>query len=265
VTSGSAGIVGSKGAMGAAKRIVSEMPVHELYIEAFAGSGAVGRLKRPARLDLFIERDPYTARSLRGLVAPGAAVVCGDSTRVLVPEAIPGDAVLYADPPYLMSVRRSRKRYYRFELDTDAMHDRLLAWLVRFRCRVLVSGYWSDLYAARLEGWRLVTFGVPTRRGRALECLWCNFPEPLERHDVRFVGAGFRERERIQRKVTRWVRRLRELPLHERAAVLAALDESGSAAIPILETPAAPPAEARRARIAASGDGAPPQLDWLES
>jgi DNA adenine methylase len=249
--------------MGAAKRIVSEMPKHELYIEAFAGSGAVGRLKRPARLDLFIERNPETAAALK-VVMPAASVVCADATRVLVPESIPSEAVLYADPPYLMSVRRSRKRYYRFELDTDAMHDRLLAWLVRFRCRVLVSGYWSHLYAARLEGWRLVTFGVPTRRGRALECLWCNFPEPLERHDVRFVGAGFRERERIQRKVARWVRRLRELPLHERAAVLAGLDDSGSAAAPILETPAGPPAAPMEARIAPPGEGAP-QLDWLES
>lgn len=228
-------VVGSKGAMGAAKRIVSEMPAHALYIECFGGTGAVGRLKKPAGLDLFIERDPSTAASLAAAVKPrGGYVVCGDCTRILVPESISGEAVLYADPPYMMSVRKSRKAYYRFELSSDAAHERFLTWLRRFRCRVMVSGYWSELYAARLEGWRLVTFGVGTRRGRALECLWLNFPAGVDRHDTRFVGDGYRERERIQRKVRRWVRKLEALPLAERASILAAFDESpGSLAIPV--------------------------------
>ena len=230
--------------MGAAKRIVSEMPAHPLYIEAFAGSGAVGRLKKPSVLDLYIERDPTTAATLAAAIGPRGRVVCGDCTRVLVPEAIPGEAVLYADPPYLMSVRRSRKKYYRFELSTDAEHERFLAWINRFRCRVMVSGYWSELYAARLPGWRLVTFGVPTRRGRALECLWCNFDEPRDRHDTRYVGAGYRERERIRRKVHRWVARLAALPLAERAAVLAAFDETGSAVVISTAGPAEMPVQA---------------------
>lgn len=234
------GVVGSKGAMGAAKRIVSELPPHELYIEAFAGSGAVGRLKKPAGLDLYIEREPARAAALRTML-PRGQVVCGDCTRVLVPEAIPEGTVLYADPPYLLSTLPRPRRYYKFGPVKDFEHELLLAWLKRFRCRVLVSGYWSELYAHRLEGWRLVTFTAPSHGGQRLECLWCNFPEPLERHDTRWVGAGFRERERIQRKVKRWVRRLRELPLHERAAVLAAFGDTGSAGAP------APPLEAMQA------------------
>jgi len=50
-------ITGSKGGAGVAQCIVSLMPPHELYIEAFAGLAAVGRLKRPARCDVFVERD----------------------------------------------------------------------------------------------------------------------------------------------------------------------------------------------------------------
>lgn len=257
-------IVGSKGAMGAAKRIVSEMPPHELYIECFGGSGAVGRLKKPARLDLFVERDPSTAAALAAAVTPrGGQVVCGDCTRMLVPEVIPDEAVLYADPPYMMSVRKSKKSYYRFELSSDAAHDRLLSWLLRFRCRVMVSGYWSELYAARLEGWRLVTFGVGTRRGRALECLWLNFPAGVDRHDARFVGAGYRERERIRRKVRRWVSRLAALPMHERAAVLAAFDETAGSLVS--EGPAGSPQVAMQASpgTLAAPVGAVPQLVLL--
>jgi len=40
-------VTGSKGGAGVAQRIVTLMPPHELYIEAFAGLAAVGRLKRP--------------------------------------------------------------------------------------------------------------------------------------------------------------------------------------------------------------------------
>lgn len=233
-------IVGSKSAMGAAQRIVSEMPAHELYIEAFAGSAAVGRLKRRCELEVYVERDPLTAASLRPLI-PDRQLVVGDCTRVIVPENVPVEAVLYADPPYLMSTRRSKKKYYRFELSTDAEHERLLAWLLKFRCRVLLSGYWSELYAARLDPnvWRLVTFGVPTRSGRAVECLWCNFPATLERHDTRFMGEGFRERERIKRKAVRWARRILAMPPGERAAVLSALtsvpddEPAGSIAAPV--------------------------------
>jgi DNA adenine methylase len=220
-------VIGAKSAMGAAQRIVSEMPPHELYIEAFAGSAAVGRLKRRSTLELYIERDPRTAAALREVMGD-RQIVIGDCTRLLVPERIPGDAVLYADPPYLQSVRKSSKRCYRFELWTDAEHERLLSWLKRLSCRVLVSGYWSELYAARLDGWRLVTFTVPTRHGSALECLWLNFPEPAERHDTRFVGTDFRERERIKRKAARWARRIAEMPAAERAAVLAALNGPAS-------------------------------------
>jgi hypothetical protein len=67
-----------------------------------------------------------------------------------------------------------------------------------------------------------------TRGGTsAIETVWCNFPEPAELHDTRFVGDGFRDRERIRRKISRWVRRLERLPLAERAVILAAFDDAG--------------------------------------
>jgi hypothetical protein len=104
--------------------------------------------------------------------------------------------------------------------------------LVRLPCRVLLSGYASELYTARLQGWRVLEFAVGTRRGQAIESLWCNFPPPVEYHDTRFVGVTFRERERIKRKTGRWVRRLAAMDPHERAAILAAIGGQSSAPPP---------------------------------
>ena len=108
---------------------------------------------------------------------------------MIVPERVPADAVVYCDPPYLLSERRSVRQYYRHELVSEADHMRFLGWARRLPCRVLISGYASELYASRIPGWRVEQFSAQTRGGgTAIETVWCNFPEPTELHDTRFVG-----------------------------------------------------------------------------
>jgi DNA adenine methylase len=64
-----------------------------------------------------------------------------------------------------------------------------------------------------------------TRGGKAIESVWLSFPESAARHDTRYAGENFRERERIKRKKERWARRFAAMSLAERAAVRAALDD----------------------------------------
>lgn len=220
------GYVGSKAASGASQRIVSMLPAHSMFVEAFAGSASVTSLCRPAERTLLIERDPIQAAKLQASMGARAQVVCGDALRVLSASLLSPVAVVYCDPPYMMSVRSSQRRYYRFDVD-DGWHVGFLEWARALPCRVLISGYWSELYASMLEGWRSVSFGVPTRGGRRIEWVWANFPEPSEFHDVRFVGRSFTDRQRIKRKASRWVRMLASMPPGERAAVIAAIDSAG--------------------------------------
>lgn len=98
----------------------------------------------------------------------------------LVPERVPADAVVYCDPPYLGSARRSLRQYYQHELLSEGEHEQFLAWARRLPCRVLISGYASELYDSRLPGWRVEEFSAQTRGGTAIEKVWCNFPEPIE-------------------------------------------------------------------------------------
>jgi hypothetical protein len=92
---------------------------------------------------------------------------------------------------------------------------------------VVISGYWSSLYATMLEDWNKASFQTMTRGGRpATEWLWFNFPRPVELHDYRFLGQNFRERERIKRKKMRWTNRLRTMPVLERQALLLAIAET---------------------------------------
>ena len=91
---------------------------------------------------------------------------------------------------------------------------------------VMISGYYSELYAQELAGWRSIQFSAQTRGGRTVtEWLWMNFPEPVELHDYQFLGENFRERERIKRKRLRWQARLKRMPAIERYALLSALKD----------------------------------------
>ena len=89
-----------------------------------------------------------------------------------------------------------------------------------------ISGYYSDLYAELLPGWRSIQFPAMTRGGSvATEWLWMNYPVPFELHDCHYLGKNFRERERINRKKKRWHDRLLKMDPLERQAILSAIDE----------------------------------------
>lgn len=238
--SGHPRVVGSKGAAGAWQRIVSLLPPHRVFIETFAGGAAVTRHKRPAQTTALYEIDAETAATLTAAMRDRAdvLVINADALETVNPANMPADAVLYCDPPYVMSARKCQRPYYNHEW-TDADHVRFLEWVLPASCPVVVSGYWSDIYATRLAAWRHLSFTVGTRRGRATEHVWCNFPEPASYHETDHVGDGFTDRQRIKRKAARWVRMLAAMPAAERAAVVAGLERAGLARAIVADVPAA--------------------------
>jgi len=233
---------GGKSGGGVYQRIISQMPPHEVYVEPFLGGGAVMRRKRPARWNYGIDLDADVVRRAADLDGRGewisARATPADSDDGGRPwfEFESGDGIawlqawkcwsrtlVYCDPPYPMSTRSSQRRMYRCELP-DERHRELLGILVRLPALVMVSGYSCELYDHALSSWRVVKYRTMTRGGRmAAECLWCNFPEPVELHDYRYLGRDYRERERIRRKEARWVARLLGMTVLERRAVESAL------------------------------------------
>jgi DNA adenine methylase len=210
---------GSKGGAGVFQAIINQIPPHEVWIEAFAGSGQVTRRLRPAPVRIVVDCDAAVIAAWRGI--PGLAAICADPVSWLGRYPWQGREVVYCDPPYLRAVRSCPRDYYRHEFATEAEHARLVVVLRKIPARVILSGYPSALYSRVLADWRVVTFQAVNRRGRKVtECLWCNFPEPFALHDYRWLGRNFRERERIKRKKARWRSRLLAMPTIERAAIL---------------------------------------------
>jgi DNA adenine methylase len=231
---------GGKSAAGVYQTIINQIPPHHTYIEPFLGNGGIMRKKRPAERNVGVEIDPQVLGEWNGGEVPGLELYRGDGLAWLKHEfrldleagprlpasrsaaSLPG-AVVYCDPPYPRGTRRNGGKMYRHEM-TDQQHAELLDVLDRLPARVLVSSYWSELYADALSGWRLVRFTASTRRGPAEECLWMNYPPPDRLHDSRYVGRDKRERERIRRRSRNWRRTLESLAPLERQAILDALN-----------------------------------------
>jgi len=210
--------------------LINQIPPHRIYIETHAGSAAIARRKRPAQRTYLIDLNPDTCAALRSTLAlggdnSGTNVICDDAAAWLNNQTLPDDSFIYADPPYVMSARSSQRAYYTYEY-TDEDHIDLLIALKAQPCYIMVSGYYSDLYADLLKGWRVYTYQSMTRGGGlATEHLWMNYPQPVELHDYRYLGKNFRERERIKRKKQRWLSKLKTMPILERQAILSALQE----------------------------------------
>lgn len=218
---------GGKGGAGVWQTIINQQPPHTMYVEPFLGGGSVMRMKRPASENIGIDNDLQAIDSFRiATLNDGQPVqlIHGDAFDYLAMwrNAISKKALLYLDPPYVPSTRTSQTRLYQNEWD-ESGHVRLLELLQGFPCMVQLSGYSCGLYELALKGWRVIRFNAMTRGGVREESLWMNYPEPKQLHDYRFLGAGFRERERIGRKAARWHRRFRSLPKLEREAILAAI------------------------------------------
>jgi hypothetical protein len=227
---------GGKGASGAYQQIINQIPPHRVYVEAFVGGGAVFERKAPAASSILLDLDPDVVgywkwrcqqldqASLESVVqASSVHVENADATRWLAERQWQGDEFVYLDPPYHPD-SRTKQKIYRCEMD-DAGHRALLDVLVRLPVPFALSGYRCALYddVSSSAGWRRIDYPCMTRRGVRTESLWMNYAAPADLADFGYVGSGFRERERIKRKVARWLAKLDGLPAVERAALLSAM------------------------------------------
>lgn len=238
---------GGKNGAGTYQRLINLVPLHRVYIEAFAGSASLFFHKREAQDSFLLDRDREQCRALRSRLLereatdpPMEAINRGAKVRVIVADALAWlvasswaespETFLYCDPPYLASTRRDPERaIYKFEM-SEADHKRLLELLCGLKCKVMLSGYSSLLYRQALkasEGWREVQFRVMTRGGNSrLESLWMNYPQPYELHDYSYLGENYRKRQDFKRLRARWLNKISAMDDLRRYALLSALREA---------------------------------------
>jgi site-specific DNA-adenine methylase len=218
--------------------LVNQIPPHSHLIVPFAGHCAIVRNMRLPSQVLINDLDGKVTRWWRRHLeettlkpeteySPQIEIrqQCGlelleEVRRRFLPGGVP--PFVYLDPPYLLSTRKSATRY-RHELTHDE-HVRLLAIAKELPCRVMISGYSSKLYQQQLADWRHFDFPSQTRGGMATEHVWCNYAEPTELQDYRWLGRDRRERFKLVRREQNLIEKLSRLPAIERNALLMAID-----------------------------------------
>ena len=84
------------------------------------------------------------------------------------------DVLMYLDPPYVMSTRKSG-RLYNHEM-TNSDHERLIELVVSSKAKIIISGYQSDMYSNSLKGWYMDTkLSQTTSTAKATEVIWTNY------------------------------------------------------------------------------------------
>lgn len=84
------------------------------------------------------------------------------------------DVLMYLDPPYVRSTRKSGK-LYRYEMD-DEQQKQLMELITESKAKIIISGYDSNLYNTALQGWyKDSTYCQTTSTALAQEVIWQNF------------------------------------------------------------------------------------------
>lgn len=138
------------------------------YLEAYVGrfAGIVGRLA-------------------------GVSLECRPALEVIANYGKHRGVLIFADPPYVLSTRKSLG--YRFEM-TDDEHREMAAALLGCKASVVLAGYASALYDEELfRDWHRTEIQSATGNGGQwrdrTEVLWSNRPFPLMQQDL-FSGEA---------------------------------------------------------------------------
>ncbi|UYZ64897.1 hypothetical protein [Hymenobacter weizhouensis] len=240
---------GGKGSSGTYQRIINHIRPHNTLMIPYLGNCAVTRAIRwPGRV-LLNDLDPQIVQAWQAAqLGPQVEISNNDALaflRAALQRPELGRIVVYCDPPYPLGSRRSRRQVYRHEM-SDLQHRQFLDTIRWLRVDCLISTYPNDLYADQLSHWNRTEFQGQTRQGPATEWLFYNYPTPQVLHDDSFSGQGYRQREYIKRKASRWVRNFNRMLPHEQQTILRQLlDQTPLSLLQQLLPPTTPQIEHR--------------------
>ncbi|WP_149241492.1 DNA adenine methylase [Dyadobacter sp. 32] len=222
---------GGKNGSGVYQQIINVIRPHHVYMELFAGSGAVFQNKKPSATNIINDIDPMVYERWKASSIDNIVLLNTDAIRFLESYEFNPDLkyCIYLDPPYPLSSRRSSIDVYNYEI-SDHQHIQLLNVVKQLESManidIIVSTYKNEMYAEHLKDWQLLTFQAKTRVGLATEYLYMNYRNDEGiLHDYGFLGNTFTDRQRIKRKIEREIQKLKNLDPHERNAIIFSIIE----------------------------------------
>ncbi|MGY3308680.1 DNA adenine methylase [Pantoea ananatis] len=176
------------------------------------------RNKLPAERNIGVDIDSKVIEQWRNAEPCLCELINDDVLSFLMSFPFNGNELIYVDPPYVHSTRKS-SRIYRHEY-TDEDHQQLLEKLLSLPCKVMISGYDNPLYAEVLSSWHYIKFNAKTHTGIREESVWMNYAPPTKLHDSRYLGNNYRERQTVARRRSRLYNRIDKMEPIERGELI---------------------------------------------
>jgi DNA adenine methylase len=215
---------GKKSGSGVYQNIINTFPKHDIFIDGFYGSGILHKYKSAASINILIDMDREIL--INHYKIPDAILLNFDTLSYLECSISLFNALLpnvktlmYLDPPYPISTRRTGRKYYKYEM-RDLDHEKLLTLAYNCKFDVVISSYNNEMYNQILSGWNKKAFDTMTRNGKATEYLYYNFLDEVPLHQYNFVGKNFRERAAIKQSINNQLSKINELPAVQRYLLL---------------------------------------------
>lgn len=215
---------GGKAGNGTYQAIINHIPKCDVFIDAMVGNGGIFfNLNLPA-LTIINDIDRSVIDKYNDASATPGIIVENDHYTGIIAKYDPWHrkVFFYFDPPYLTETRKSAKRLYKFEWNEDE-HRKFLSMAATVKNDVMISHYPCKLYDQYLKAWNQFDFQSMTRNGLATERIYMNYSKPHILQDYRYLGTDFRDRQRIKRKINRFINKLENLPVSERTGILSAV------------------------------------------
>ena len=121
--------------------------------------------------------------SVMNVIKPAAARLRGTTTNLvhientdaldLIKRFDSKDVLMYVDPPYVRSTRKSGE-LYKHEMD-DMQHLELLQVLAKSKAKIVLSGYDCEWYSQELQGWNKDQIPARMTVGVGMETIWMNY------------------------------------------------------------------------------------------
>jgi DNA adenine methylase len=226
------GYFGSKEAAGTYQTIINQIPPFEAFYSLFAGNDAIVRnIDRKKSHFFLFDKDRHVVDAWNNYFyeaeRPFVLAYRKDGIEILKTSVNWHNDELknnffYLDPPYLLETRKQKRNVYKYELSEND-HLTILTYAKKLNFNTAISHYPCKLYDTEFKDWRKIEYQTMTRTGPVIEALYMNYDEPKELHDYRFLGNDYIDRQRIKRRISRNVKRLNDMPVLERKAILQAI------------------------------------------
>lgn len=213
---------GHKKIYGVYHKILNEVPKCSTFVEAFAGSASISKIILEHNSNIGITLNEIDKAAAKQLLKsfPEANIINGDAMKLLTAYIkSESDHFIFIDPPYHHSTRPNSTKLYKHEMSND-QHRQLLNLANQSKNKIMIIHPKCDLYDKMLEGWRRVEVKIRYHKKTSVECIYMNYDKPKSLMVDKFLGKDCWDRQRIKRKVDRFISKLKQLPELERNMML---------------------------------------------